>query len=268
MDRSLSPIILMGLPFDENSSFLRGAANGPAALREALYSPATSLWTENGIDLGDGRIEDRGDLELDRAADPFAAIAGKSAELAAAGRRVVWLGGDHSVTYPIFEGLSKSRLATIVHFDAHPDLYDALDGNRLSHACPFARIMEKGLAGRLVQVGLRNVSGHQRDQARRFGVETIEMKDLGSKTIPDLNGPVYLSFDMDVLDPAFAPGASHHEPGGLTTREALGMIRNLSGDLMGADVVELNPSRDYSGITAAAAAKIVKEIAGRMLEDG
>jgi arginase family enzyme len=110
---------------------------------------------------------------------------------------------------------------TIFHFDAHPDLYDQFEGNRLSHACPFARIMESGLAKRLVQVGIRAMNGHQREQARRFGVELVEMRGLPAYAKLKAAGPIYVSFDMDVLDPAFAPGVSHREPGGMSVREAI-----------------------------------------------
>lgn len=106
---------------------------------------------------------------------------------------------------------------------------------------------------------------HQRAQAERFGVEVMEMKDFDvSKTIR-FEGPVYLSFDVDVLDPAFAPGVSHFEPGGMTTRDALSVIQALEGNLVGADIVEINPDRDPLGITAMVGAKMLKELAGRLL---
>ena len=103
---------------------------------------------------------------------------------------------------------------------AHPDLYEEFEGNRLSHACPFARIMEAGLAKRLVQVGIRTLNRHQREQAEKFGVDMIEMRSLGAFDKLKADGPVYITFDTDVLDPAFAPGVSHREPGGISVREA------------------------------------------------
>jgi arginase family enzyme len=152
-----------------------------------------------------------------------------------------------------------------LHLDAHPDLYDELEGNRYSHACPFARIMEEDLVVRLVQVGIRTMNPHQRAQAERFGVEVIEMRDWPPGPVFDFDGPVYLSLDLDVLDPAFAPGTSHHEPGGLSTREVLGLVQNLRAPIVGADIVELNPVRDPVGITAMAAAKLMKEVLALML---
>ena len=117
---------------------------------------------------------------------------------------------------------------TILHLDAHPDLYDSYDGSRFSHACPFARIMETGRVKRLVQVGIRGMNDEQRRQVDKFGVTCIEMKDYRSKNPIALEGPLYLSVDMDVLDPAYAPGVSHHEPGGMSTRKVLRLIQSIT----------------------------------------
>jgi Arginase/agmatinase/formimionoglutamate hydrolase, arginase family len=155
---------------------------------------------------------------------------------------------------------------TIFHFDAHPDLYDEFEGNRFSHACPFARIMEAGLAKRLVQVGIRTLNRHQREQAKRFGVEIVEMRDLPGFARLKAGGPVYITFDMDVLDPAFAPGISHREPGGMSVREAIAHLHAIEGEIVGADLVEYNPVQDLDGITAIVAAKILKEILGKMID--
>jgi arginase len=125
--------------------------------------------------------------------------------------------------------------------------------------------MEAGLAARLVQVGIRTANEPQRNHLQRFPVEQLRMKDWAGTFDMAFEGPVYLSVDLDVLDPAFAPGVSHHEPGGLSVREVLRIVQGLRGRLVGADVVELNPSRDRDGVTAMVAAKIVKEIAARML---
>jgi agmatinase len=182
------------------------------------------------------------------------------------GVRILALGGDHAITYPIVRahGARYGDL-NILHLDAHPDLYDEYEGNRHSHACPFARIMEEGLARRLVQVGIRTMSPHQRAQAERFGVEVIDMPRWQPEMSWQFDGPVYLSVDMDVLDPAFAPGVSHREPGGLSTREVIRLIQSIGSAIAGADIVEFNPERDPTAITAMAAAKFVKEIAASML---
>ena len=172
------------------------------------------------------------------------------------------------MTYPAVRAVARAHgPLTILHVDAHSDLYDVFEGDRYSHACPFARIMEEGLATRLVQVGIRTMNRHQRDQADRFGVEVIDMPAWLAGTRPRTSGKVYLSIDLDGLDPAFAPGVSHHEPGGLATREVLSLVQQLDGDLVAADVVEYNPRRDIGGLTATVAAKIVKEVAGRMMAE-
>jgi agmatinase len=226
---------------------------------------ASNDWTELGVDLGAaGIFDDAGDLAFSEN-DAFEVIESLIGRLLDEERRPVSLGGDHSITYPIVKALArKYPELTIFHFDAHPDLYDEFEGNRLSHACPFARIMESGLAKRLVQVGIRAMNGHQREQAERFGVEVVEMRGLPAYAKLKAAGPIYISFDMDVLDPAFSPGVSHREPGGMSVREAIAHLHAIEGEIVGADVVEYNPVRDIGDMTATVAAKIVKEILGKM----
>ncbi|MGB9285768.1 MAG: agmatinase [Candidatus Sulfotelmatobacter sp.] len=262
---------LLGIPLDVNSSYLRGAAGGPVKIREAWGCDASNKWSELSVDVGAaGSYADAGDLQLsdsrDKVADDFAEIERAILDLVEKGERPVSLGGDHSVTYPILKAFARQyRELTIVHFDAHPDLYDAFDGSRMSHACPFARIMEERLAKRLVQVGIRTMVGHQREQAKRFGVDVVEMAALPAHERLKFRGPVYISFDMDVLDPAFAPGVSHREPGGMTVREAIAHLHAIEGTVVGADLVEFNPVQDVSGLTATVAAKMLKEILGKMM---
>ena len=260
-------VTLFGVPFDESSSFLRGPAEAPPRIREALHSPSANLSTEGGRDLGaEPRFRDAGDLDLPDGVAAFAEIEERTAELLVGGDRLVALGGDHAITYPIVRAFAgRYDGLTILHLDAHPDLYDELDGNRLSHACPFARIMEEGLVARLVQMGIRTMTPHQRDQAERFGVEVTTADRWSTDVAAGLTGPVYLSLDLDVLDPAFAPGLSHYEPGGVSTRDVLEAVTRIPAPLVGADVVEYNPARDLHGVTAMVAAKCVKEIVDRML---
>jgi arginase family enzyme len=123
--------------------------------------------------------------------------------------------------------------------------------------------MEKGAAKRLIQVGIRTMNSHQREQAKRFGVEVIEMRHLPALDRMKVDGPVYISFDMDALDPAFAPGISHREPGGMSTREAIAHLHAITGRIAGADLVEFNPAQDNTQITAMVAAKLLKEILGK-----
>jgi agmatinase len=260
-----TPVIL-GIPFDANSSWLRGAAGAPPIIRVALHSLSANAWTETGVDLSaQGTYSDAGDLKF-TFQEPFPAIETKIGELLEKRLRPVCLGGDHSITLPIVRAFGKHVPGlTILHFDAHPDLYDELEGNRMSHACPFARIMEEGAAKRLIQVGIRTMTGHQREQAQKFGVEVIEMRQLPALDRMKVDGPIYISFDMDALDPAFAPGISHREPGGISTREAIAHLQAISGKIAGADIVEFNPAQDNTQLTATVAAKLLKEILGKMV---
>jgi arginase len=258
--------VLLGIPFDANSSWLRGAAGAPPIIRVAFGSYSSNLSTETGVDLSaEGAYCDAGDLKF-TFEEPFAAIEAKIGELLDHNLRPVSLGGDHSITLPIVRAFGHHVPdLTIIHFDAHPDLYDELEGNRLSHACPFARIMEAKAAKRLIQVGIRTATTHQREQAKRFGVEVIEMRHLPAVERMKVDGPVYISFDMDALDPAFAPGISHREPGGMSVREAIAHIQAITGRIVGADIVEFNPAQDHTQMTAMVAAKMLKEILGKMI---
>jgi agmatinase len=191
-----------------------------------------------------------------------------SLEILNAGGIPFCLGGDHSITYPLVKAAKrKYDRINLLHLDAHPDLYEEFEGNRFSHACPFARIMEENLVGELLQVGIRTLVPHQREQARRFGVRIIEARQFSSKSICDLSGPLYISLDMDVFDPAFAPGVSHYEPGGLSSREVLNFIQQINVPIIGADLVEYNPTRDPSGITAMLAGKLMKELFAQILQN-
>ncbi len=265
-------VALLGVPYDASSSFQRGPAEAPPLIRRALHSPASNLWTEDGTNLGaDGALADAGDVTLtdpdERSERTRGEIEAAVAALLAQGARPLVLGGDHSITYPVLRAFHRvhPRLS-ILHVDAHPDLYDEFEGDRYSHACPFARIMEEGLATRLVQVGIRTMNGHQAQQARRFGVEVIEMRALEEPLRLSFDTPLYVSFDLDALDPSFAPGVSHREPGGLSARQAIALIQGIAAPLVGADVVEFNPRNDPAGITAPVAAKLVKELAARLLQ--
>ena len=261
-------LAIIGIRYDENSSFTKGAADAPPQIRAALRSDAWNLTTENGTDLsGDSTFFDAGDIEPVPGSEMSALIENSIYTLIADGLMPISLGGDHSITHPIVRAFArKYNNLSVLHFDAHPDLYDQYQGNRNSHASPFARIMEQKLVKRLVQVGIRTATAEQREQARKFGVESIEMRNLVGNVQLEFDSPVYISFDIDALDPAFAPGVSHREPGGLSTRQALDMIQRLKGRVVGADIVEFNPRMDPLHITGTVCAKMLKEIAARMLE--
>ena len=261
-------IALLGIPHDENSSFMRGAAEAPPLIRRELFSDAYSMWSETGFDLGAaGAMLDRGDIDFAGSADSWDLIERSVEQALAAGDAVLCLGGDHAITHPIMRAVRRrhARL-TILHIDAHCDIYHAYQGNPRSHASPFARIMEERLADRLIQVGIRTNNDEHRAQARRFGVEVIEAGRCGGRLQLDLTTPVYVSMDIDGLDPAFAPGVPHREPGGLSTRWVIDLLHSIEQPLIAADIVEYNPRCDISNQTALVAAKLSKEIAGMMLK--
>jgi len=265
----MKKIIMAGICCDHNSSYMRGPAAAPEKIRAALYCGSANLISENGINFEHILDRDVGDIVVDASDEAYLSIEDSIASHADTRNRLLILGGDHSVSYPVVRVLAKIHgPLSLLHFDAHPDLYDHYENNRYAHACPFARIMEEGLASQLVQVGIRTLNKHQSEQAARFGVEMHQMKDLNAENfMPLLSSPVYISLDLDVLDPAFAPGVSHHEPGGLSTRDVLRIIQRVGGNVVGADVVEYNPERDIHDMTAMTAAKFVKELAAKMSED-
>lgn len=259
----MSRIRFIGLPTDANSSFLKGPAKAPSLIREMMWSDKGNPATELGGTLGETiAAHDVGDLPLDGGAEDDARIEHAVMAALQAGDVPISIGGDHAVTYPIMKAIARQHgPVSILHVDAHPDLYDALHGNRRSHGSPFARIMEDGLAKRLVQVGIRTLNDHQREQAARFGVEIVPMRRFSVDTVPLPDGPLYISIDLDGLDPAYAPGVSHHEPGGLSVREVMDLLTRIQGPVIGADLVEYNPDRDVHDMTCSVAAKLVKELA-------
>lgn len=271
-------VTLLGVPNDDNSSFMRGPAEAPALIRREFQSDAYSNWSETGFDLSvPGRIVDLGDIQFEGTGDPWEAIAREVARAVATGSPLLCIGGDHAITHPILRGLRprhppsanadiRPQGLTILHIDAHPDIYHAYQGNPRSHTSPFARIMEEKLADRLIQVGLRTVNDHHRDQFKRFGVEVIEMGRWADSHRIKIDTPVYLSIDMDGLDPAYAPGVSHREPGGPTPRQVIDLLHLIDQPIVGADIVEYNPRNDISSMTATVAAKLLKEVAGMMLK--
>ncbi len=260
-------LALIGFRYDENSSSMKGAADAPPQIRAAFRSDASNYFSESGVDLGaEGLFFDAGDIEPVSGTDTMTLIQDSMSTLLNDGLAPIALGGDHSITYPIVRAFArKFPDLSILHFDAHPDVYDEFQGNRNSHACPFARIMEEKLVKRLVQVGIRTATTHQREQMKRFGLEVVEMRDWKHGLAFEFDTPVYISFDVDALDPAFAPGVSHREPGGLSTRQAIDLIQRIRGRVVGADIVEFNPRMDPLHVNCTVCAKLLKEIAARIV---
>lgn len=266
----MNKVAIQSIPYDNNSSYMRGAAKGPHALQAAFRSTSANYFTQDGHDLEAHEthwyFHPIMDISNTASFEAHEAILNQSQQLLANGYRLISLGGDHSVSFPIlkaygnrFEGLQ------LLQIDAHGDLYDDFEGNPFSHASPFARIMENGLVASLTQIGNRTLTRHQREQAKRFNVRIIEMKDFDVQKLPTFIGPLYISLDLDALDPAFAPGVAHHEPGGLSTREVLKIIEHISAPVVGADIVELNPDRDIHQMTAMVGAKFLKELLAKVL---
>ncbi|MEA1881006.1 MAG: agmatinase [Candidatus Marinimicrobia bacterium] len=258
---------ILGIPLDENSSFLRGPAKAPPLIMDAFHSDASNMFAENGVNCSNPeKFTNLGDMQFATGKTAMDSIRKTVHKELDRGQKVVSLGGDHSITFPIIQSYSqKYSDLNILHIDAHPDLYHDFENNPFSHASPFARIMENGLVKRLVQVGIRTLNDHQKEQVKRFGVEVIEMKDFDPTVSLQFDGPVYISIDMDALDPAYAPGVSHLEPGGLSTRDVINVIHQMNGNVVGADIVEYNPNRDINNMTAMVGAKLLKELIGKIL---
>ncbi|MFT3933474.1 MAG: agmatinase [Chitinophagaceae bacterium] len=259
---------VIGIPYDNNSSFLKGPAMAPPRIRLMDTDGSANTFAENGLDVKEGKVyKHESDIIFEDASPEkaFETIRKKIKQLLTEGDPIISLGGDHSVTYPIIDAFTEVHPSLhILHLDAHADLYNNFDNNPFSHASPFARIMEQGKVQSLTQVGIRTFNTHQKEQANKFGVTVHEMKDFNFKFINQLAAPLYISLDLDVLDPAFAPGVSHHEPGGLSTRELLHIIQQINVPIVGADIVEYNPTRDINNTTAMVAYKLMKELISKM----
>ena len=259
----MKKIIIQGIKYDEKSSYQKGPGLAPPLIREVLHCGSSNYFAENGVSIENANIVDKGDFDISE----YFEIEHITEEHLKLNGRIFTLGGDHSITYPIIKAYNqKYPILDILQIDAHPDLYDHFEGDKYSNACPFARILENGYAARLVQVGIRTLNTHQAEQAKKFQVEIHNMKNLDLAKIPKFENPLYISLDMDGFDPAFAPGVSHHEPGGLTSRQVIELIQNLDAEIVGADIVEYNPERDFQNMTAFLAAKMMKEIISKMMD--
>lgn len=280
---SIATSCLLGVPLGHNSSFLQGPAFAPPRIREAIWCGSTNSATEKGkelkdprvlMDVGDVPVQEMRDCGIDDERLMKTVSDSVKCVMEEPSLKPLVLGGDHSISYPVVRAVSEhlGGPVDILHLDAHPDIYHAFEGNKYSHASSFARIMEGGHARRLLQVGIRSITKEGREQGKRFGVEQYEMhsftKDrefLENLKLGEGVKGVYVSIDVDCLDPAFAPGVSHIEPGGLSFRDVMNIVQNLQGDIVAADVVEFNPQRDtVDGMTAMVAAKLVRELTARI----
>lgn len=262
-------IKLIGIPFDANSSFLKGSSFAPQRIRLMDKEGSANAFSESGLEISEQyNYVDCGDLyfENTNAEEAFKTIKEKIKSLLSSEDKILSLGGDHSISFPVISAhAEKYDGLNILHLDAHADLYDNFDNNPYSHASPFARLMESGKINSLTQVGIRTFNTHQKEQAKRFGVKVVEMKDFDFSFIEKLQSPLYISLDLDVLDPAFAPGISHHEPGGMSTRVLINIIQKITVEIVGADIVEYNPIRDVNNMTAMVGYKMMKELMAKMV---
>ncbi len=258
-------IALLGFPWDANSSYARGPALAPAIIRSVLFCEAANPNSLSGMEIRPAITEYTFPELPSDAAECREAIYSAINSTIEKGNKPLSLGGDHSVTYPILRAIREAYgPVNILHVDAHPDLYDEFEGDRYSHACPFARAIEDGCIDNLVQIGLRSVMPAQRAFGEENGVVMLGADAVDQIPYDLLKAPLYVSIDLDGLDPAFAPGVSHPEPGGLSTREVLSILSKLPVSPIGADIVELNPEKDIQLATANVAGRLIKELTAMM----
>ncbi|MBI4613917.1 MAG: arginase family protein [Planctomycetes bacterium] len=260
--------VLLSVPYDHKSSLRKGAQEGPHAIKAAFSEDVFSAFTETGIDIREETILiERGPVPI---SDSFLVVEDVILKEVARVRKeqiLVSLGGDHSITYPLFKGVRKihSHL-NLVCLSSHPDLHGEYQGDRFSHACAVARILELGQAGEVVLAGVRSITADQRLRAAEHGVKMIEARRFRDAMGLAIQGPTYLSIDLGVLDPAYAPGVGNPVPGGISTRELFDWIQSFDADIVAFDLCEMNPRWDRAGITTLAAARTLMEVIGHVIE--
>ncbi|GMB82464.1 agmatinase [Shinella zoogloeoides] len=268
-------IAVVGVPFDGGTTNRPGARHGPREVRNqsSLVRRVHHVTGKSPFDLA--RIADCGDvsvspLDLSGALDAISAF---FADIRRAGVRPLAIGGDHLVTLPILRGLADKPLG-LIHFDAHSDTYDEFFGNRYNHGTPFRRAIEEGLLDpkRMIQIGIRGSisSADNYDFARAAGIRIVFIEEFMDRGVDSVmaearsivgDSATYVSFDIDALDPSFAPGTGTPEIGGITTYQAQKIVRALAGlDIAGADLVEVSPPLDPSGMTALTGATLLFEL--------
>jgi guanidinopropionase len=270
-------IALIGVPWDGGTTNRAGARHGPREIRNMSSFMRKVHHVSRIAPYELARVADLGDAPVNPIdlMDSLGRIERFFAKVHAAGALPLSAGGDHLVTLPIFRAIARDRPVGMVHFDAHSDTNDSyFGGNRFTHGTPFRRAVEEGLLDprRVVQIGIRGsiYDAGDMDFAEANGMRVIYIEDFTAmgveKTIAEARrvageGPTYISFDVDGLDPIYAPGTGTPEIGGLTTREAQAILRGLQGlDLVGGDVVEVSPPFDPSGNTALVGATMMFEI--------
>ncbi|MHA2059331.1 MAG: agmatinase [Candidatus Ranarchaeia archaeon] len=271
--------IILGLPYDLTSSFRPGGRFGPDAIRQASSAEMMNSFTEHGIDLTQKHaLYDFGDLDITLSPPKIALDKINTAA------ELIWkeyefacfLGGDHSITPPLVEQTSKKHTNLgLVYFDAHLDFYEEYKGSRLSHACTMHRIIETGSIPpeNILIIGCRSLPDDHLKQTTDLGMGLITTEDIDrlpqekilskvKKHLPNKVENMYVSLDLDVFDPAFAPGVGNPEPGGMTPGEVIRILQDIKKPLGAFDIVELTPPYDKSDLTAILAVKMFKELVG------
>ena len=273
-DPSDLDVAVVGVPFDIGTSNRPGARFGPRAIRAESLRPANMATRATPFD--DLRIDDVGDVATNPydVADSVARIEAHYGELVGHGVRTATMGGDHTIVLPILRAMAaRHGPVGLVHVDAHFDVNDQMFGEQITHGTPFRRAVEEGLLDprRVVQIGIRGTDYLEDfDWSRQQGFRVVPAEECWYRSLAPLMvevheqvgaGPVYLSFDIDGLDPAYAWGTGTPEIGGLTTPQALEIIRGCAGlDLVGCDLVEVAPIYDVSGTTSLTAANLLFEM--------
>lgn len=255
--------VLVGMPYDGTTSYRPGTRFGPESIRPASWGIETYSPIQNR-DLENVRYYDAGDLELpcgNRDAS-LALIKKATQETLAANKKWLGIGGEHLVTLPAFEAyLEKYPDIAVVHFDAHADLRDDYLGEKLSHATVLRRIADYIGPERMIQIGIRSGPQEEFDWMRQHKTLVESMEQLSEAKQRITGRPVFLTIDLDVLDPSILPGTGTPEPGGLSFKEFLCYLMAFQDcSLVGADVVELAPHYDASGVSSVVAAKIIREV--------
>jgi agmatinase len=274
-------VAIVGAPFDIGTSYRPGARFGPIGIRHGARTIRNWHPDLEMFPFGTQQVVDAGDIACSTYVidDAIKAIETSADELLQDSKRIVTLGGDHTIAFPLLRAVHRRHgPIALVHFDAHVDTYDTYMKAPYTHGTPFRRASEEGLfiPGHSMHVGIRGSKYGPEDLGEDAGfgftvLGTWEMEDIGIDgyvtRIREQVGehPMYLSLDIDVLDPAFAPATGTPEVGGFTTRELMGILRGLRGvNLVGADVVEVAPAYDHADITSIAAANVVYEMLSLM----
>ena len=270
-------IALVGVPFDGGTTNRAGARHGPREIRNQSSLMRRVHHVSNVAPYDLVRVGDLGDCPINPIdlMDALAKIEAFFAGIRAAGAIPVTAGGDHLISLPILRALGKGRPLGMIHFDAHSDTNDRYFGdNPYTHGTPFRRAVEEGVLDpeRVVQIGMRGsiYDPSDYDFAKANGIRIIFMEEFSRRGPEDVmaearaivgDKAIYLSFDIDVIDPSMAPGTGTPEIGGMTTREAQAVLRLLRGlAIVGADVVEVAPPFDLAGMTALAGATVMFEL--------